>query len=294
MVLPERTVSLGELLRDMAADPRIVDEMVQAARDGSPEIARLPRAENRRHVAALLTAGLSSFELLADPSERDFAEARRLGAARAAQGISVTALLQGVQAGRRVVVEAALRRGRAAGIPDTALLEGLLDLDRYAGALERALVDGYHAAERELSRTEQDARNRVLRRLLADGSADREDLLRFGLRPDGRYHCVVTDVTDPARIRTAERSLTRCGALFGTVDDRLTGLAPGRLPAGALEPGTLAITAPARPLDRLPTLHPLCVAALRVAAATGLRGERDLVDLAGRPRWRPNRRWPIF
>ncbi|XTZ15420.1 helix-turn-helix domain-containing protein [Micromonospora echinospora] len=283
MALPERLVSLGALLRDIAADQRIVDEMVEAARASSVEVARLPWAENRRHVAALLAAGLASFELLADPTERDFVEVRRLGAARAAQGVSVTGLLRGVQAGRRVVVEAALDRGRAAGIPDTALLEGLLDLDRYAGALERALVDGYHAAERELARTDQDARNRMLRRLLADGPATgcREDLVRFGLRPDGRYHCVVTDLTDPARIRAAERRLSRCGGVFGTVDDRLAGLAVRRLPADALDDSTLVVVAPARPLDRLPALHALCVAALHAAAGAGLRGRHTLVELAG-------------
>ncbi|MFI6824003.1 helix-turn-helix domain-containing protein [Micromonospora sp. NPDC050187] len=283
MALPERLVSLGALLRDIAADQRIVDEMVEAARASSAEVARLPWAENRRHVAALLAAGLASFELLADPTERDFVEVRRLGAARAAQGVSVTGLLRGVQAGRRVVVEAALDRGRAAGIPDTALLEGLLDLDRYAGALERALVDGYHAAERDLARTDQDARNRMLRRLLADGptAGCREDLLRFGLRPDGRYHCVVTDVTDPARIRAAERRLSRCGGVFGTVDDRLTGLSPRRLPNETLDATTLVVVAPARPLDRLPVLHALCVAALHVAAGAGLRGRHTLVELAG-------------
>ncbi|BCL16041.1 helix-turn-helix domain-containing protein [Micromonospora sagamiensis] len=283
MALPERLVSLGALLRDIAADQRIVDEMVEAARASSSEVARLPWAENRRHVAALLAAGLASFELLADPTERDFVEVRRLGAARAAQGVSVTGLLRGVQAGRRVVVEAALDRGRAAGIPDTALLEGLLDLDRYAGALERALVDGYHAAERELARTAQDARNRLLRRLLVDGSTVgcREDLVRFGLRPDGRYHCVVTDLTDPARIRAAERRLSRCGGVFGTVDDRLTGLVPRQLPADGFDAPTLVVVAPPRPLDQLPAMYTLCSAALRVAAGAGLQGRHRLVDLAG-------------
>lgn len=283
MVLPERLGSLGALLRDIAADQRIVDEMVEAARTSSTEVARLPWAENRRHVAALLAAGLASFELLADPTERDFAEVRRLGAARAAQGVSVTGLLRGVQAGRRVVVETALDRGRAAGIPDSALLEGLLDLDRYAGALERALVDGYHAAERELARTEQDARNRMLRRLLsaAPSAGCPDDLARFGLRPDGRYHCVVTDLTEPTRVRTAERRLTRCGGLFGTVDDRLAGLCPRPLPADALDAATLVVTAPTRPLDRLPAMHALCVAALHVAADAGLTGRYRLADLAG-------------
>ncbi|WP_320068662.1 helix-turn-helix domain-containing protein [Micromonospora sp. RTGN7] len=282
MALAERTGSLGALLRDLAADRRVVEEMAEAARVHSPEVARLPQAENCRHVAALLTAGVASFQRLEEPSERDFAEARRLGADRAAQGVSVAGLLQGVQAGRQRMVEIALDRGRAAGIPDTALLEALLELGRYASALERALVDGYHTAERELVRTRRDARDRLLRRLLLDepGDGRPDDPAGFGLRPDGRYHCVVTDLTDPTRIPIVERQLRGGGGVFGTVDDRLAGLCP-RLPADPLDRAMLVVAAPARPLAEAPALHRLCVAALRVAARAGLRGLHPVVDLAG-------------
>ncbi|WP_405109244.1 helix-turn-helix domain-containing protein [Micromonospora sp. NBC_01405] len=283
MALTERTGPLGALLRELAADRQVVDEMVEAARVHSPEVARLPPAENRRHVAALLAAGLASFQRLAEPSERDFAEARRLGADRAGQGVSVAGLLRGVQAGRQKVVEIALYRGRAAGISDTALLEAMLELGRYASALERALVDGHHTAELELVRTRRDARNRLLRRLLLDEAADGrpDELAGFGLRPDGRYHCVVTDLTDPARIPAVRRQFGGGGGVFGTVDDRLAGLSP-RLPSADLaDAAVLVVAAPARPLAEAPTLHRLCVAALRVAARAGLRGLHGVVDLAG-------------
>ncbi|MFF3857314.1 PucR family transcriptional regulator [Micromonospora sp. NPDC002575] len=291
MGMPERAGALGALLRDLATDRRVVDEMVEAAREHSPEVARLPTAENRRHVAALLTAGLASFARLAEPSERDFAEARRLGADRAAQGVSVAGLLRGVQAGRQRVVEIALDRGRAAGIPDSALLDALLELGRYASALERALVDGHHTAELELARTRRDARNRLLRRLLLDEAGDArpghglglrpDDLSAFGLRPDGRYHCVVTELTDPARISAVERQLCGAGALFGTVDDRLAGLCVRLPPAGLADAAGLVVAAPARPLAQAPALHRLCVAALRAASRAGLRGLHRVVDLAG-------------
>ncbi|MGY3518866.1 PucR family transcriptional regulator [Micromonospora sp. PTRAS2] len=291
MRMPERAGALGALLRELATDRRVVDEMVEAAREHSPEVARLPTAENRRHVAALLTAGLASFERLAEPSERDFAEARRLGADRAAQGVSVAGLLRGVQAGRQRVVEIALDRGRAAGIPDTALLDALLELGRYASALERALVDGHHTAELELARTRRDARNRLLRRLLLDEAGDGhpgddlglrpDDLAAFGLRPDGRYHCVVTELTDPARIAAVERQLCGGGALFGTVDDRLAGLCVRLPPADLADAAGLVVAAPARPLAQAPALHRLCVAALRAASRAGLRGLHRVVDLAG-------------
>src|SRR5258707_15588785 len=116
-----------------AADRRIVEGVVAAAVSCAPEVGGLPGGENRRHIAGLLAAGLAAFERLADPSAHDFAEATRLGADRAAQGVPLGALLRGIQAGRTRAFEIAIDRGRAAGIPDEVLLEAALELDRYMG-----------------------------------------------------------------------------------------------------------------------------------------------------------------
>ncbi|WP_229401519.1 PucR family transcriptional regulator, partial [Micromonospora okii] len=97
----------------------------------------------------------------------------------------------------------------------------------------------------------------------------------------GRYHCVVTDLTDPARIPAVERQLRGGGGVFGTVDDRLAGLSPRLPPADLAAPGVLVVATPARPLSEAPALHRLCVAALRAAAASGRRGLHRVVDLAG-------------
>jgi hypothetical protein len=118
MTVTQRSGTFLALLREMASDTRIVDELVEAARAQSPDVARLPAAENRRHIAVLLAAGLASFERR-DPSERDFAEATRLGADRAAQGIPIGGLLNGVQAGRTRALEIAIGRGRSPEYPTT-------------------------------------------------------------------------------------------------------------------------------------------------------------------------------
>ncbi|NED51090.1 PucR family transcriptional regulator, partial [Micromonospora aurantiaca] len=97
--------TFGALLRDLSADPAALDEVARAARADSPEVARLPADEVRRQVVLLLTSGLGALERHEDPAGRDFAEARRLGADRAAQGVSVAGLLRGVQAGRDRAVE---------------------------------------------------------------------------------------------------------------------------------------------------------------------------------------------
>jgi hypothetical protein len=278
-----RGTSLVPLLRDMAGDRRVVEELVDAARSCSAELARLPAEENRRHIAVLLAAGLAAFERLADPSAHDFAEATRLGADRAAQGVPLAALLRGVQAGRTRAFEIAIHRGRGAGIADEVLLEAALELDRYAGALERHVIDGYHAAELELARSRRDEGTGLLRRLLLGepAGARPEELARFRLQADCRYHCLVSDVSDPVRARALEQRWSACGGLFGTVEGRLAGLTPRPPSAGTVDPSVLVIVAPAAPLGQAGGGYALCVTALQGAARFGRRGLHDVVDVAG-------------
>lgn len=274
-------MSLVPLLRDMAADPGVVDELVEAARSCSAEVARLPAEENRRHIAVLLAAGLAAFERLTDPSGHDFAEATRLGADRAAQGVPLSALLSAVQAGRTRAFEIAVGRGRAAGIRDQVLLEAALEFDRYAGALERHVIAGYRAAELELARGGGDERTALLRRLLLGpaGGVDARELARFRLHPGGRYHCLLSDVSDPGRARALEQRWSSCGGLFGVVEGRLAGLAPH--PPERVDAPVLVVAAPAAPPAQAHAGYALCVPALAAAARFGRQGVHTVADLAG-------------
>ncbi|NUT96644.1 MAG: helix-turn-helix domain-containing protein [Saccharothrix sp.] len=263
----------------MATDVRVVEDLVRVARRSSADVAALPEAETRRHVRVLLAAALDFFERAGEPDDRHFAAAEALGAARAAQGISIDGLLRGVQAGRAEAMKIAIARGQGAGVPPEAILEAVLDMDRYTGALERHVVNGYHTAELELSRTTRDADTHLLRRLLLAGDLPAPgELRRAGLAPDHRYHCLVSDVSDPGRARVLEQHLRTTGGVFGLVEGRLSGLAP-RLPTAV--PDVLLIAAPAAPLDQVHDIHPLCVAAARLAARSGRAGLHPLTDLAG-------------
>jgi hypothetical protein len=163
------------------------------------------------------------------------------------------------------------------------LLEGALELNRYVSVLERHVVDGYHAAERELVRTRRDARTGLLRRLLlgpppADVPVD--ELARCGLDPAGRYHCLVCDVTDPESARRLEQRWSGCGGLFGTVEGRLAGLMPRPPAAGTVDATVLVVFAPAGPLADIAAAYRLCVEARQAAEAFGRRGLQGVADLA--------------
>jgi hypothetical protein len=277
---------LAALVHGLAADTRLVDEVVAAARAQSPEAARLPRDESRRHVAALIQAGCREFLSAADPADGDFSEAARFGAAGAALGVPVAALLSGAHAGRSRILETAISRGRGAGLPDDAMLRGLLRLDRYGNALERHVLAGYRAAERHLDTDRRAARIRLLRHLLL--GEESADLGPFGLAAGGRYHCVVSDAADPARVRELEQAFTRCGGVLAPVGGRLSGVTP-RLPGFGGEAPALIVATPAVPLDQAAEAHRLAQIGLQAArdrAVTGLIGVTDLAGesaLAGQP-----------
>lgn len=275
--------ALDALVRDLADDQQLIDDVVGAARAQFPEVARLPWAESRRHVAALMSAGFAAFSHAADPETDDFTEAVRYGAERAALGVPVAGLLSGVHAGRSRILEIAITRGRSAGLPYDVLLQALLKLDRYGTALERHVIDGYRAAERDLNHDRRDDRIRVLRRVLLDepDEAPGADPARFGFTGGGRYHCVVSDAAEPGRVRKMEQTFARCGGVLAPVAGRLSGLTP-RLPeASRPEPGVLVVTTPAVRLDQAPDAYRLGVAALTAGLAGGAAGVRSVVDLAG-------------
>ncbi|MEJ2859261.1 MULTISPECIES: helix-turn-helix domain-containing protein [unclassified Saccharothrix] len=273
------------VFREMATDVRVVEELVRVARRSAADVAALPEAETRRHVQVLLAAALDFFERSGEPDDRHFAAAEALGADRAAQGISIDGLLRGVQAGRAEAMKIAIARGREAGVPSEAILEAVLDMDRYTGALERHVVNGYHTAELELSRTTRDADTHLLRRLLLHGDTPTPgELRRAGLTPGHRYHCLVSDVSDPGRARVLEQHLRGSGGVFGLVEGRLSGLATRLADLAALPtavPGVLLVAAPAAPLDHVHDIHPLCVAATGLASRAGRTGLHHLTDLAG-------------
>ncbi|WP_433293102.1 PucR family transcriptional regulator [Actinoplanes sp. CA-030573] len=283
------TGTVAALVRDMSQDVQLVDDVVASARAQFPEVARLPWAESRRHVAALLAAGFAAFERAAAEgdfgNDLDFSEAHRFGAERAALGVPVAGLMAGVHGGRSRLLEIAINRGRESGIPYDELLQALLKLDRYGTELERHVIDGYRQAERELNRDDRTSRIRVLRRLLLDDdgapAAPEEDPARFGLHASGTYHCVVTDVADPVRVRALEEAFARCGGVLAPVGGRLSGLTP-RVPTGrALDPAVLVVTTPPVTLDQARSAYRLSRTALHAARARESTGICDVVELAG-------------
>ena len=165
------------------------------------------------------------------------------------------------------------RDERLAADVSRAVAHALLRSGRYG--LPR---EGRSPDERDPCPDHRDARIALLRRLLlGEGDGPVADPARFGLRPGERYHCAVSEATDPAAARFLEHAFARSGGVLAPVGGRLCGLTP-RLPADS---PALTVTAPAVPLDEAPAAYALCLIALAEARHQGRSGMHSVVDLAG-------------
>ncbi|TDD85727.1 PucR family transcriptional regulator [Actinomadura darangshiensis] len=262
------------LLIEHSDDPVLLEATVRAARSRSELVAALPEEETRRHTRALVRGVLAALED-GGPGEEVLAAAERLGSDRARQGVPVAAFLDGFQAGRAHLVRTLIADGRRLGVPDAALLDGVTRIDEITTALVHRMVHAHRVAELELARTVREGRVQMLRQLLHGESVP----VLAPLDPSASYHCVVSEVSDPAVAARLEAGLTAAGpGLCGLVDGRFAALV-ARLP-DAPPPGPLMVAAPpARPGDVAP-MYALGRRALRAGAGAGLTGMRDLAGLA--------------
>jgi hypothetical protein len=260
-----------DLLMSGGDDRSLLEATVAAARSGSPPVGALPEEEVRRHVQAMVRAALTALEHGGEIGEQDLAAAGRLGADRARQGVPVAALLDGFQAGRSQVIRLVIERGRAAGLPADDLLEGMTRIDAITTQLEHRMVHAHRITELETARTTRDSAVQRLRQLLHGEPAGSP------LDPGRAYHCVVSEVSDPAMAQRLEPGLAGSG-LCGLVDGRLAALVtrPPALPDGA----PLLVMSPAAPPAALPQLYGLCRRALQAAETEGRTGLCRLTDLA--------------
>ncbi|WP_018656140.1 helix-turn-helix domain-containing protein [Actinomadura flavalba] len=265
------------LLADCADDPALLEATVRAARTRSELVAALPAEETRRHTRALVRGVLAALEGGGEPDAAVLDAAARLGSDRARQGVPVASFLDGFQAGRMNLVAALVAEGRRRGVPADALLDGVTRVDAITTALVHRMVHAHRVTELEQARTAREGRQQALRQLLHGEPAT----VPAPLEPSGAYHCVVSDVSDPAVAARLENALTATGpAVCGLVDGRFAALVV-RLPdPSALPEEPLLVAAPPGPPATIAPSYALARRALHAADAADLTGLRRLTDLA--------------
>ena len=273
---PAGRAAIEGLINSMRSDPAVLSGVVEAARQKSPPVAALPVREVRRHIAALLDSVADAF---ADP--RGLGESAEVAEAfafeRATQGVPLAALLDGFQAGRVHVLLKLTEQARMAGVPADALIDALVELDSYTNDLQNRIIHAHRSAELSFARTGYAVRVQALRDLLhgAAGACAAD----AGLDEHQRYYCLIADVTDPRQAPRVEAALDPAGGMAGFVDGYLCCLAT-RLAKAARIAGIAVVASPPTLPRELPVSYRICQAALVSARLRGLRGLREVTDLA--------------
>ncbi|MGY2063216.1 hypothetical protein ACW9HQ_50700, partial [Nocardia gipuzkoensis] len=147
-------------------------------------------------------------------------------------------------------------------------------LDAMATTVVSRMANAHRTAEQEVDRTRHTRHVETLRRLLAGEAVSPEPL--SATMP---YHCLVSDIGDPAVLTQLESAFAAMGsALYGLVDGRLAALVPSlpEVPADA----PLVVSTPAALPSRVGPLYDLARRALAAGLAARLTGLHALTDLA--------------
>ncbi|MFF2166648.1 helix-turn-helix domain-containing protein [Streptomyces sp. NPDC058175] len=264
------------LVTQSTTDPAMLEETVRIARATSDVVADLPEEEVRRHSRALLDGVRAALADGGHPGEEVLSAAERLGSDRARQGVPLAAILDGYQACRSYLVETVVAEGRRLGVPADALLDGVTQIGNISIPLVHRMVHGHRAAALDMARTTRDRHMQMLRQLL---HGEETAPARAPLDPSATYHCVVSDVSDPAVAGLLETAFTATGpGLCGLVDGRFAALV-GRLPTLPADASLLVAAPPALLADVAP-LYALARRALQAAKSADLTGFHSLTDLA--------------
>jgi len=271
----------GALRADLAT---VTDRVVERHR-ALPTCRALTAAELRPDLhaclAVLITGWLDDADPVTLPDQGPVLYAR-LGARRAAQGVSATDLLTGW----RIVAEELLAHARllvpADGESDGVLLQLAERLLLCRDGALVASVEGHRRVESERDRREHHNRATLVRRLLT-GTAAPEHLRglvdRLGIDPTGTWFAVRARPVTAADVTRLEDHLCGGSARHGVVallDGDVCGVVH-RLPA---EPGrmTVGVDGPV-PLDDLPAAFRRATRALQAALALGRGGALDVAAL---------------
>ncbi|MFI9507883.1 helix-turn-helix domain-containing protein [Nocardia sp. NPDC052566] len=263
---------LIERVREPAVFGEMIGTVVRVARAASPQVATLPEEETRRHSEVLVGGIITDGDR---PGAEVLAAAERLGSERARQGVTAAAVLDGVQASRSCLMRLLLDHGDSLGVPSRVLIDVVLGLDDVSTAVVQRILHAHRETELELARTRTERETQTLRQLLHG-----EPVVSCApLVASSAYHCVVSDISDPAHAQQLAITLTSAGpGLCGLVDGRLAALVV-QLPTLDDECPLLVSTPAVRPAQVGP-LYRLARQALPAGRAAGLAGLRELPGLA--------------
>jgi len=212
----------------------LTTQAVQLVKADEPEYAgsQVSQADLNRSMNRTLALALARIAGDSIPDELRTA-ASEVGRRRAQQGLPLAALLHSYRLDLRILWEAIIREGRAAGVAgDEGFLESSIVVWEAVEANTAEVVDAYRRAREEMSKSLDVLQGRAFERLVLTGETDvavvREAARRLELPLEARYLVVVGDdvpVDHAVVVASAARLSARgLSSYFGWIGDEFVGV----------------------------------------------------------------------
>lgn len=207
---------------------------VRSLRADEPDYAdsQVSRADLSRSMRR--TLGLALARIAGEPIPEELrTAASEVGRLRAQQGLPLAALLHSYRLDLRILWEAIIREGRAAGVAgDEGFLESSILVWEAVEANTAEVVDAYREAHEDMSKSLDVLRRQAFERLVVAGETDtaaaREASRRLEFPTEARYLVVVSDEVpvDHSVVVACLARLSARGLLsyFGWIGDELLGV----------------------------------------------------------------------
>lgn len=141
----------------------------------------LPPAEVRRHVALLVGAGLAAASERRPAGELELTVAASLAAERAAQGVSVGALLAGLHAGHLVVWAHARATAQMLGVEPDVVLDAMQEHAEWSESVRQATITSHRTTEVGLAASGADRTTALVTALVHGGPTAESPVALRGL-----------------------------------------------------------------------------------------------------------------
>nr|WP_042179962.1 helix-turn-helix domain-containing protein [Kibdelosporangium sp. MJ126-NF4]CEL14125.1 transcriptional regulator [Kibdelosporangium sp. MJ126-NF4]CTQ88492.1 transcriptional regulator [Kibdelosporangium sp. MJ126-NF4] len=181
---------LDDLLRDPAMLDAIVNRLVARIRTQVPEYDRISEATLRQGNRQIMIAALVQLREGRLPEGAELREINSVGADRARQGISLTAVLAAYSVAGEEFWNLLSTEWKRRGANDAALLQVMHLIWRWLDVVTVAAAEAHREVELRSAREDEQRMGDALRALLTQAPSElatQQYLVQLGLTPGGRY-----------------------------------------------------------------------------------------------------------
>ncbi|ALG10689.1 PucR family transcriptional regulator [Kibdelosporangium phytohabitans] len=218
---------LSDLLRDPVLLDAAVNRLVARIRTRVPEYDRIPDAALRQGNRQIMVVALAHLREGRMPDGAELREINTVGAERARQGISLSAVLAAYSAAGEEFWKLLSTEGKRRGADDAVLLTMVHLIWRWLDAVTVAAAEAHREVELRSAREDEQRMGDALRALLTQAPSElatQQYLVQLGLAPGGRYSALRGRLAPGVTVSALRAAMPEDGLVAAMVHQDVLGL----------------------------------------------------------------------